>query len=183
MCLIVFCFVVITLCGWAIVTKSEPYSDPFDVTEIDHLYYRGLGLGDWNNWIGKKRIKLVDSVYPSGKVEGEYQYDRDGYINIGYNFYENGQVESVSPFSGGKDGNLHDDGIWSRFYEDGHLESEEGRRTGRSDSGLVDHGITREYARNGKLVKEEFYLNGQECSKEEWGHWLETHPEDVKYGK
>jgi hypothetical protein len=68
------------------------------------------------------------------------------------------------------------------YWENGRLETEEGRRPGRSDSGLVFHGVHRKYTYDGKLAEEKFFIDDKECTKEEWAKWLKEHPEDAKFG-
>src|ERR1039458_1776517 len=114
--------------AWTV--KHQTTNDPVEPSMKATLYYRGFGLVDGNSWLGKRKLRLVSDVFPSGQVRGEYLYDNKGMVNTGVEYYASGRTEWISPLIQDQDGTIHDDGVWKSFYEDGKLEREEGRRVG-----------------------------------------------------
>jgi hypothetical protein len=178
LCLVAF--VVISICIYGYLEKTKTISAPFDYSESALLYYRGLGLCESNQWFGriKTKIAMQDNsqyvfahgcvtflleYFPSGKLKteapvveiGQYRYITDGLSKV---YFENGKI---SQFGGGRI-----------------------RRAGENfDDIEVPHGIDRSFDENGKIIKDEYYLDGHECSKEQWLEHLKKHPEDIKYGR
>jgi len=150
-----------------------------DASASARLYFRGLGLGDFNSWLGKHRTRLVTDWFPSGRAQTEYLYDFHGAICMGVTYFENGRIESLSPFSQDEQGQAHDDGLLVRYYQDGRIELEEGRRPGGDC--LARHGVSRKRAPNGRVLAEHYYINDRECTPAEWLHWVGSHPADVRY--
>jgi len=164
--------------GYKIKTEIIPY--PGDVSETAILYYRGLGFSNTNSWFGKIKTKIAlpdnaEYLFSHGKV---YRYQ---------SFYPSGKLETESPVVEVFDNEYMMAGIAVSYFENGQISMLDAGRPRRPsdhvDCDQVPHGIYRSFERDGSIVADKYYLDGNECSKEQWLEHLKKHPEDIKYGK